>query len=34
MDVGLLWTVHSSYDLAHALTEAWFCQLEIISAIV
>ena len=34
-DVGLLQTVRSSdCDLPPALEEAWFCQLQIVSAIV
>lgn len=32
-DVGLLW-IDSGYDLPQALNEAWFCQLQIISAVM
>ena len=30
-DTGLLQTVHSNYDLPHALAGAWFCQLQGVS---
>jgi len=33
-DVGLLQTEADDYGLPHALAEEWFCQLQIVSAIV